>query len=210
MLKRLRGPSAALSMRTGQRPGKRYATSHARRPERAHERRWIAAPTAGKAYRRMPARSLSTRQISLLSRRNTTVPLVPPKPNEFDSTASIGILRAAFGHVVQIAVRIRVFEVNRRRRDLIADRQHGEDRFDSASGAEQMPGHRLGRTHRKLLRVVAEGTLDRVRLGLVAQWRGGRVGVDVLNLIGVQAAIAQCIQPLPAVRPRRSLPGAVM
>ena len=56
---------------------------------------------------------------------------------------------------------IDVDEVDGRRRDLVAHREHGEHRLDAAGGAEQVAGHRLGRAHRELVRVVAEGALDR-------------------------------------------------
>jgi hypothetical protein len=41
-----------------------------------------------------------------------------------------------------------VVEVERRRHDLIAHREHAEDRFDRAGGAEQVADGGLGRRHR--------------------------------------------------------------
>src|SRR5690349_5427424 len=73
------------------------------------------------------------------------------------------------GAVVEIALGILVEDVDRRRRDLVAQRQHGEDRLDAAGATEQVAGHRLGRADDELLRVVAERQLDRIRLVDVAE-----------------------------------------
>ena len=54
------------------------------------------------------------------------------------------------------------------RSDLVANGQDGDAGFESAGAAEQVPGHRLRGTHRDLVGVVAEGALDRQRLGPVA------------------------------------------
>src|SRR5512146_1643367 len=43
---------------------------------------------------------------------------------------------------IQVALRIDVDQVRGRRRDLVADREHGEDRLDAAGGTEQMSRHR--------------------------------------------------------------------
>src|SRR5262249_41757119 len=50
--------------------------------------------------------------------------------------------------------------------------------------AEQMAGGGLGRRHRDLARRIADQTLYRVELDLVAQRRRGPVGIDVVDLGG--------------------------
>ena len=85
-----------------------------------------------------------------LKRRKISEPLVPPKPKEFDSATSICIAPRGVGHVVQIAVRIGRAVVDGRRRDVVADGEHREDRLDHPGGAQQVPGHRLGGAHRDL------------------------------------------------------------
>src|SRR5260221_10470341 len=74
-------------------------------------------------------------------------------------------------HEVEIAVWIDVDEVGRRRRDLVAQREHGEHGLDAAGGAQQMSGHRFGRRDGELARVVAEGPLHRRAFREVAERR---------------------------------------
>ena len=77
--------------------------------------------------------------------RKASVALVPPKPNELDNAARIFILPRDVRHEVEIALRVPVEQIRRRRRDLVAQRQHREHRFDAARRAQQVTGHRLGR-----------------------------------------------------------------
>ncbi|MSU48568.1 MAG: hypothetical protein EXS37_05645 [Opitutus sp.] len=48
------------------------------------------------------------------------------------------------GHVIQIAVRVRLFEVDGRRDHLGLDRLDRDHRLDAAGGAKQVSRHRLG------------------------------------------------------------------
>src|ERR1700676_2744222 len=57
---------------------------------------------------------------------------------------------------IEIAFGIAMKKVRRRRRDLIAYREHREDRLDAACGAKQMSGHGLRRRDREPRRVIAE------------------------------------------------------
>ena len=61
-----------------------------------------------------------------------------------------------------------------------------------------------------LLGVVAEDLLDRLRLGHVAQLGAGAVGVDVLDVVGVAAGVAQGAARIASAAPAPSGCGAVM
>ena len=93
-------------------------------------------------------------------------------------------------HVIEIAAFARIVEVDGGRQDAVANREDREDRLDAACRSEQMPGHRLGRAHRDLLRVLAERMLDRNGLGDVACRRRGAVGVDVIDLLRIELGVA--------------------
>ena len=73
--------------------------------------------------------------------------------------------------------------VDRRREDAVMDREHAHHRLDRAGRPEAVAGDRLRRRDGKLVRVVAEDLLDRLRLGQVAERRGRPVGVDVADLL---------------------------
>ena len=70
-------------------------------------------------------------------------------------------------------------------------REHGRDGLDTAGGAEQVPGHRLGGRHGQLPRVLAEDPLDGERLELVVVGRRGAVRVDVVDVGGREARVLQ-------------------
>ena len=76
----------------------------------------------------------------------------------------------------------RVVQVDRRRRDLVADGQDAEHRLDGAGGAQKVPGHRLGRGHGHVFRMIADQPLDRAQLDPVGHGRGA-VGVDVVDVL---------------------------
>src|SRR5690606_29086302 len=74
---------------------------------------------------------------------------------------------------------------------LVANGEHREQRLDAAGGTEQVAGHGLGGGHRELAGVVAEGALDGNGLALVAHLRGSAVGVDVIDVLGIDAGVGQ-------------------
>src|SRR5262245_28621795 len=65
------------------------------------------------------------------------------------------------GHVVEIALGIRVLVVDRRRNDAVVDGERADRRLEAPGGAEQVARHRLRRGNRELARVIAEDLLDR-------------------------------------------------
>src|SRR5258708_28876879 len=70
----------------------------------------------------------------------------------------------------------------------MAQGEHGDGGFQPASSAEQMSGHRLGRTHREF--VLPEEVADGVSLERVAAGSRGAVGVYVVDLVWSDACIA--------------------
>src|SRR3954470_19542205 len=76
----------------------------------------------------------------------------------------------------------RIFEVERRRHDLVAKREDAEDRLDRAGAAEQMADRRFGRAHREMADIVAEQAPDRPKLELVAKRRRSAMGVDIVDV----------------------------
>ena len=66
-----------------------------------------------------------------------------------------------------------------------------DDHFHRARRAEHVAGGAFGGTDGQLAGVVAEDRLDRLGLRDVALGGGGAVGVDVGDVLGVQAGVAQ-------------------
>ena len=115
-------------------------------------------------------------------------PLVPPNPNELDRVYSSAILSRRVRHVVKIAALAGLMQIDGRRRHLIAQRQHGKNCLDRPGGTQQVPGHRLGRTHGQFIGGRAEGAPNRECFGAVAEFGRGGMRIDVLHLFGIQRA----------------------
>ena len=94
--------------------------------------------------------------------------------------------------VVEVARRVRVVVVDRRRRLAVDDRLDGEDGLDGARGAEAVAGRALRRRDGELARMLlAEGKLDHAGLGRVAEGRRGRVRVDVAHLRRIDIGVCE-------------------
>lgn len=112
--------------------------------------------------------------------------------------------RAVTGHIDAQTV-VRVFQVDRRRDDVVVHREDAEDRLDGAGRAEQVPGHRLGAGDDG---VCADGLDDGEGLADIAGRGRGGVRVHVRD-VGRGDALRRAI----AVRIARICPawsGAVM
>ena len=96
--------------------------------------------------------------------------------------------RARSGHVVEVELGVGLLEAERRRDQPRPQREDRRDRLDRAGGAEQVPDRGLGRRDRDPWRVLAERRLQRDRLGAVVERRRGAVGVDVDDVLRVDAA----------------------
>jgi hypothetical protein len=130
----------------------------------------------------------------------TRLALVPPKPKLFDSArrscAHGGIRRPDPAS----AFHRRIVQVDRRRRDLIADRQDAEDRLDRARRAQQMPDRGFGRGHDRVRGMIAQQPLDRAQLDRVGHGRGA-MRVDIVEIRG--------LQPGPLQRRRHAAEAAI-
>ena len=117
-------------------------------------------------------------------RRKMSAPLVPPKPKELDSATSILRSLRLIGNVVQVAGWIGIVEIGGGRNDLALQGHDGDARLQPARAAQQMAGHRLGRTHQEFAagRVFAEKRLDGRGLQRIAQRSGGGMGIDIVHL----------------------------
>src|SRR5580692_2396599 len=85
---------------------------------------------------------------------------------------------------VEVDLRIGRRVIKCRRNDTISQRKHGQDRFQRAHGADGVTKRPLGRVDRGIL---ASGYPDRVGLGCVTDRCGGRMRVDVIDVLGRQA-----------------------
>ena len=95
------------------------------------------------------------------------------------------------GHVVEVAVGVRIFIVDGRVDDAAVDREQRRDGLDRAGRAEQVTDHRLGAADRDLVCVVAEGDLQGLRLAGVVELGRGSVRVDVVDVLRLQARILE-------------------
>ena len=77
--------------------------------------------------------------------------------------------------------------VDRRRQLALVQGHDAHHRLDRARRPEAVAHHRLRRGDSELVSVVAEHVLDRFRLCRVAEGRRGSVGVDVADVLGLQA-----------------------
>src|SRR5262249_51975316 len=85
--------------------------------------------------------------------------------------------------VIEVAFFTWIFQINRWRNDGISNSKRTRSHLYSTCASQQMAGHRLGRTDGHFIGVLAEYLLDRARLAYVADVRGSRMRVDVINLI---------------------------
>ena len=118
-------------------------------------------------------------------RRKISEALVPPKPKELESTVSI-VLRCALCGTRSMAVAtdgLSRLSVGGAR--SVANGEDPEDRLDRAGSPKQMADRRFGRRHRDLAGGVAEKPLDRGELDLVSHRRRGAVGIDVVDIGGL-------------------------
>src|SRR6266550_5826282 len=101
------------------------------------------------------------------------------------------VSRLGFRHDLEVAVRVGIAVVDRRRHALLGDGLHGGKRLERARRAHHVAGHRLRGADRDLRRVLPEDRPDRLGLSAVAERCRGSVGVDEVNLVGRHTAPLQ-------------------
>ena len=74
-------------------------------------------------------------------------------------------------HQVDRGFHRRIFQIDRWRNDVIANRKDTKDRLDRTSGTQQVAGRRFGRRDGELIRELGEDLEDRLQFGEVAEWR---------------------------------------
>ena len=142
--------------------------------------------------------------------RTASVTLCPPNPNEFDSATSTRRSTFRFGAQSRSQPRIGIELVDGRRNDPARGAEEGDRELERARGAEQMPGHGLGRPEHQLARLLAEHRLHRLGLRDVALLRRGAVRVDVAHVLRIDVGRPRGTRAWRAGRPRRSRAGDVM
>src|SRR5713101_6602483 len=115
----------------------------------------------------------------------------PPEPKRIRQGGAQRHAPGRVGHIIEIASRVLVKQVRGRGRDLIANREHRENRLHSSGRTEQVPGHGFRRADCKLPCMIAEAAFDRYGLGEIAQRCRGSVGVDVVDVLAIESGVAQ-------------------
>src|SRR5579864_1259313 len=97
-----------------------------------------------------------------------------------EGVAHFGLARLV-RNVIEVACWVRILVIDRRRQDLISQRQNANAGFDAACAAKRVAGHGFRRTDGHFFRALAKHALDGNRLDRVADRRRGPVRVDVAD-----------------------------
>src|SRR4029077_6672238 len=100
-------------------------------------------------------------------------------------------LAGALRDVIEVALGIRVLEVDGRGRAPLFDRFHRDDRLDGSGGPQQVAHHRLGRADRNPVGRLPEDVLHRQRFCDVAQLGRGAMRIDVAHVLRRNAGFDQ-------------------
>src|SRR5205085_4523898 len=91
-------------------------------------------------------------------------------------------LAGGVGNIVEVAVGVGVFVVDRGRQHVVANGHEAYDHLGHAGSGDQMSHHALGARHGRLHRPLAKHLLACHRLDTVVHGSTGAVGIDVLNI----------------------------
>ena len=109
--------------------------------------------------------------------------------------------------VIEVAIWIRRFEVDRRRDEIVVQRLHREDRFRRRRRAQDMSGHRLRRADWNIVSVCAQGLFDCERLALVIKLCTRAMRIDIANFLCADTGFLQsaphCLSRINAIWIRR-------
>ena len=115
--------------------------------------------------------------------------LLPPKPNEFDTAIADRVRPGFVGD--QAEVDVGVVEIDRGRDRLVPHRGQTGQGLERAGGGEHVAGQALGRGDGNAIGVVAQDEAEDRGLGRVADRRAGGMGVDVVDLAGLDPRVGQ-------------------
>ena len=131
---------------------------------------------------------------------------MPPNPNELLSAFRTVRSRASWGtrSIPAVAV-FGIVEVQGGRHEIVLDRENGVDRLDASRGAEEVADRRFRRGHADPGDRVAEQAPDGADLDLVTDRGRGAVGVDVVDVAGLDSRVLhrRAHGPVAAVAVRR-------
>jgi hypothetical protein len=103
---------------------------------------------------------------------------------------TFGLARGV-GDIVEVALGIGKFVIDRRRQDTIANGQQADDQFRRTCSGDEMPHHTLSAGDRKFIGVIAEDFFDGQRFDLIIDRRTGPMGIDIINVFGIQTGITE-------------------
>src|SRR5580700_3285461 len=93
------------------------------------------------------------------------------------------------GNVVEVALGIGRFKIDRGRQNLIAQCEHTDARFEAAGAAEQMAGHGLGGTDGNVFGAFAEDALEGAGFDDIAERRRSAMRVHIANIFGLELGV---------------------
>lgn len=96
-----------------------------------------------------------------------------------------------FGDIVEIALRVWLRQMRRRRHDPRRHRLQANNGLEAPRGGDQMPGVGFGAGDRDAIRLVAQRLFQRPRFVNIVERRGGTVGVDIVEVGGLEIRGAQ-------------------
>ena len=101
-------------------------------------------------------------------------------------------LAGGVGYVVQIALVIRVLQIDGRVDDAIPDGKDGGGQLDGPGSSEEVAGHALGGTDEEaVVGVGPEGFFDSTGLADITHGGGGGVRIDVIHFLRIHPGMAQ-------------------
>lgn len=99
------------------------------------------------------------------------------------------LLPGFLGDVVEIAIGVRVFEVNGGGEDVGFECFKADSHFHGAGGPEQMAEAGFGGADGDFFGMSPQNGFDGLGFADIALWSGSAVGVDVVDLVGIHSGV---------------------
>ncbi len=93
------------------------------------------------------------------------------------------------GHVVQVALRIGIVEVDGRGNGSMVHAHDCSHQFHAATGTEEMTDGGFGAADGEFASMSAEHILDRSGLRNITEGSAGSVGIDIVELVGAYPGV---------------------